>query len=207
MYMKQDLLEAIFNGQTQTYLKAGDELLSETLGMLELPTGRIVANDPWCLFETEPFARAVRPGRYPVRLFVLHANHDRRVAFAAVCFSQHAPQRFEMALTEGQELEALEEDEFYGYGVDSGTGAFLDAAACAVYEKLLEAEDTGYGPLEKALEESYAPTYSSANVTLPEGGNVVAFSTGWGDGCYPSYWGFDTAGEVCCLVTDFCILE
>lgn len=207
MYMKEALLQAIFAGDAQHFLKEGEELQAQEIGALSLPTGRIVANDPCCLFETEPFVQAVRPGRYAVRLFVLHANHDRRVAFAAVCFSEQLPRRFEMALTQGQEIGALEDDEFYGYGVDSGTGAFMDAATCAVYEKVAGTEDAVFAPLDQALEESYVPTYSVANVPLEAGGNIVAFSSGWGDGCYPSYWGFDEAGEVCCLVTDFCIVD
>jgi len=37
-------------------------------------------------------------------------------------------------------------------------------------------------------------------------GNVVMFSSGTGDGCYESYWGFDEAGELVELATDFEVL-
>jgi hypothetical protein len=44
-------------------------------------------------------------------------------------------------------------------------------------------------------------------VAVPQtGANVVEFSTGWGDGCYASYWGLGDDGEPCCLVTDFGVL-
>ncbi len=33
--------------------------------------------------------------------------------------------------------------------------------------------------------------------------NVIAFSSGWGDGIYPTYFGYDEQGNVVCAVTDF----
>lgn len=36
---------------------------------------------------------------------------------------------------------------------------------------------------------------------------LLFFSSGDGDGAYPSYWGFDDAGQLCCLMTDFRILD
>ena len=42
----------------------------------------------------------------------------------------------------------------------------------------------------------------------PESGlNLIAFSSGWGDGCYPSYWGLDAQGQATCLLTDFRVIE
>ncbi len=35
------------------------------------------------------------------------------------------------------------------------------------------------------------------------GANIIAFSSGWGDGCYASYWGYDADGKIACLITDF----
>jgi hypothetical protein len=39
-----------------------------------------------------------------------------------------------------------------------------------------------------------------------KGLNVVLFPSGDGDGEYPSYWGYDGAGGLACLVTDFGLL-
>jgi tetratricopeptide (TPR) repeat protein len=35
--------------------------------------------------------------------------------------------------------------------------------------------------------------------------NIVAFSSGYGDGAYVSYWGYDAAGNLVSLVTDFAL--
>ncbi|HEX2617960.1 MAG TPA: DUF4241 domain-containing protein, partial [Flavobacteriales bacterium] len=33
--------------------------------------------------------------------------------------------------------------------------------------------------------------------------NLTMFSSGFGDGVYPAYWGVNTSGEAVCLVIDF----
>ncbi len=37
--------------------------------------------------------------------------------------------------------------------------------------------------------------------------NVVAFASGFGDGAYPSYAGFDRDGRIVAVLTDFGILD
>ncbi len=36
--------------------------------------------------------------------------------------------------------------------------------------------------------------------------NIVLFHSGFGDGRYASYWGFDAANRLVCLITDFEVL-
>jgi hypothetical protein len=106
--------------------KENDVILKkQDLGELYLPTGKIVANDPCAFFETEPFTVAVEPGSYPVSISVTHMFDDKRVALAMLKFSDNPPVRWEAALTEEQSLDELDDDDF-GYGVDSGTGGFMD---------------------------------------------------------------------------------
>lgn len=185
--------------------KFHEKIEEQPLGLLNLTTGKIVANDPLCFYETEPFEKTVKPGRYPVILYVQHIEDDRRVAFAEIRFTEKLPVGFELALIKGQDSEKLSEDEYYGYGVDSGTGGFMDELTCNEFVTLIEATDDGMLPeLEKALSDSYVYTYSTANYTLPgTDNNLTVFSSGYGDGCYPSYWGYDENGGLCCLITDF----
>jgi hypothetical protein len=37
-------------------------------------------------------------------------------------------------------------------------------------------------------------------------GNLIAFSSGWGDGAYPSYFGYDAKNRLASVVTDFHVL-
>jgi uncharacterized protein DUF4241 len=35
------------------------------------------------------------------------------------------------------------------------------------------------------------------------GANILLFTSGWGDGAYPSYWGYAADDALVCLLTDF----
>ncbi|MBL7241699.1 DUF4241 domain-containing protein [Bacillus altitudinis] len=37
--------------------------------------------------------------------------------------------------------------------------------------------------------------------------DIAIFTTGFGDGMYPSFWGLDGNGKPTCLVTDFLIMD
>lgn len=205
------MLLALRNGGIQSFVDQtphGDYLTEQPLGNLHLATGRIVANDPLCLYELAPFEQQVPPGDYPVMVYVLHIQTDQRVAFAEVRFSNAVPVKFEPALLAGEDISKLGEDSFYGYGVDSGTGGFMDEQTCRQIEQQNSEEDNVLlSMLDDALDETYVHTYAVANVCLPgTRDNVVAFSSGYGDGAYPSFWGLDKAGNRCCLITDFCIV-
>ncbi len=49
----------------------------------------------------------------------------------------------------------------------------------------------------------------SVDVVVDEatGANVIGFSSGFGDGAYPSWFGLDAGGAPIVLLTDFAILE
>ena len=58
------------------------------------------------------------------------------------------------------------------------------------------------------MEKLEATEYISATVTVQggAGGNLIAFSSGWGDGSYASFFGYDAHDNLVCLVTDFRVL-
>ncbi|QMU71112.1 DUF4241 domain-containing protein [Streptacidiphilus sp. P02-A3a] len=193
---------------------------------LSLPSGRIVACDPFTglgAYGGDPFTVTVPPGRYQVTASMLEItapedpesesdrelDHEpepeqphRRVAAARLVISDQPVAVWEQAVVPEQDLGALGEDEFYGYGVDAGTGCFVDAEAV---EPLGDFEsDT-----ETLMAAFEAVEWSAGVVTLtaPESGhNLVAFSSGWGDGVYPTWIGRTASGEVACLVTEFFVI-
>jgi len=171
------------------------------IGHIFLPSGQMVACDPLTLWQANPFVQTVTVGRYPVTLSVARYPNQthKRVAMAKVTFRDHPALSWEMAVTASQDIAQLEMGEFYGYGVDSGTGSFLDAQAL----ELLRAKGETYH--EMMIDELQKTDFLWANLTLEmeSGINVVAFSSGYGDGAYPSSWGYDSNGEVVCLITDF----
>ncbi|MEV0645070.1 DUF4241 domain-containing protein [Phytomonospora sp. NPDC050363] len=186
------------------------------LGELAVPTGRLAACDPMVYWELEPFTVELPRGAHPVRLSVVlvDAVHGqpqpeahRRVAAAQVLVRDTPAMAWEMAVTAGQDTSTLTGDLYFGYGVDAGTGAFIDASGGKALDRINDA-DSAYD-LDDALTDAgkAVPPRMGANVTDEETGlNVVVFPSGWGDGVYPTWIGRDAAGEVVSVVTDFHVL-
>jgi hypothetical protein len=177
---------------------------------LSLPTGRVAAMEPGYL--PQAFVQAVPPGRYPVTALVMAyrespdpgaGDYDDAVAAARVTVRDEPAVSWEMALRDGQSADGLADDEFYGYPADGGIGCFTDEGASA---QLLAGggsewlEDVGMDVLDR-------PTAVTV-VTDPDGEPVLAaFTTGCGDGHYPTWVGRNAAGDITCFVTDFFLLH
>jgi hypothetical protein len=185
-----------------------------TPGRLHLPSGRVVACDPFFAGVAVPFARSVRPGDYEVQL--CRVDTDRagsRIALARVVFQSGAQSvAYEKAITE---LTASNE-----YYVQSGLGCFVDEESRKQFVQLMaryyhEKPDGNYYDDELAAEfkasamELADPDDAGAWAVhyLPGSQlNIVMFATGLGDGVYESFWGLSQDDQVVSLVTDFRIL-
>lgn len=108
-------------------------------------------------------------------------------------------------VTSGQDVTTLKEGEIYGYGVDAGTGAFMDITGAEELSSFLTQKEDNYERLIEEMELTYKHT---RNWLLWQRGdnNVAMFSSGWGDGYYASYIGYDGDNNICRLVTDFGVL-
>jgi hypothetical protein len=187
------------------------------VGELVLNSGKLVACDPLVFPDSEPFTASLPPGRYPVILSVAHIHkkkeqkHDERVAYAMLRLSQKTIVRWEMATRPGQTLSTLEEGEIFGYGVDSGTGCFMDEEAAQIIDESIYStgayEESLINRLEGELEKNYRPTWDWAVLCVNQKNqaNVIAFHSGWGDGIYASYLGYDSENKIASVVTDFCV--
>jgi hypothetical protein len=200
---------------------------------LVLPSGRIIACDPLFMqsrSDFQPYTRSVAPGRYSVFLslatITCPKSTEERVACAMVRFKRTRARTWEMALLPGQDPAELRPGRFFGYSVDAGCGCFLDATAFEALEPERELwsrrVDQADFSRQGALEQLKTPFFRRLDTAWREGGsgwrwtdavvdrdsgaNLVAFTSGYGDGGYPSFWGRDQADDVSCLVTDFGIL-
>ena len=177
-------------------------------GLLVLPGDRLVASDAF-LIGAVPFTFEVPAGRHAVSVLRTDfADGDHRIAAAMVRFRAGDPARWELALVAGQDPATLGPDEIFGYGVDSGTGAFTSPEAATALAA--EADYTSYSDALLAAMPGKTlsdPLTASVVVDDTTSANVVAFASGFGDGSYPSYAGLDAAGRVVVVVTDFGILD
>ena len=95
--------------------------------------------------------------------------------------------------------------EFFGYGVDAGTGTLADPVALrALWSWDFERVEDVYIPA--ALPASPVPGAVAAVTDEATGANVVVVTYGWGDGVYPTFIGYTTTGDVASFVSDFMVV-
>ena len=185
------------------------------IGMVHFPTGTILACDP--LIELEdalPYLQTVPAGTYPVTICVsCNEVFGNRYACVKVTITDQKPVRYDLGVVGTENLEEeLEEDEFFGFIVDAGMGCITDIKTQQAFKEYWtqrEEEEEDIDPYNDLfcdlLEENSKanPKYQRdggdwLNLTIPGTPyNIPIFASGWGDGIYPCYFGYDQEGNVC----------
>jgi hypothetical protein len=166
-------------------------------GKLNVESGKLIAGDPLVMIQAMPFKTKFPKGWFPVQLAMAKMKNDERVAFSRVLFSNSTVTQWEHALLPGQKQIQLTDSLFYCYGVDTGTGVFIDSIANDIAENF-DFKMAEHIFIDLAEENHYKGYTYNFN-----GHNLATFSTGYGDGCYATYIGYNQKGEVCQLLTDF----
>lgn len=204
---------------------SNNKLEEVEIGDLFLPSGKIVAGDPFFINEKLPFSKTIKPGKYPVKILISKIEEDHyRIAYAKISFSSTKAVRWEMALTSSitqNEIDSIEAGEFFGYPVDAGLGCFTDAESNKLFNEVFD-EFYKTHPNGNYYSDVLAPEFKKMSgnhrFSREDGDwcnhflkatehNVVIFSSGWGDGFFPTYWGYDIKGELVELITDFLVLN
>ncbi len=187
-------------------------------GQLFLPTGTVVCVDPLCSVFALPQSWSVEKGQYPVYLYIdLETEAAGRVAYAELLVRDEIPVFWEVSLISEEFLTDSLERKINGmYPVDAGLSCFCDYEIFKKYEEEVDEfyklhKDGNYynDVLEEYFKENAnIPTSSRGedwiNYKLAKAnGNIIMFGTGWGDGLYPRYVGYDLAGNVVKMITDF----
>lgn len=179
------------------------------LGTVVLPTGRVVGCDP-LVGQAVPFVDTVTPGRYQLRAWVAvlskgGAESQRRIAALQLVVLDELVAAWAMALCPDQDVASLGDDEYFGYGVDTGTGTLADQVAIEALSQW------DYDEIEEAFIPAQIPVdpieaVSTKVVDEPTAANVYVVGSGWGDGVYATYVGRTKDGRIAGFVTDFRII-
>jgi len=182
---------------------------SYDLGPVVLPTGRVVGCDP-LVPQATPFVDAVAPGSYQLRAWVAILSKDgsesqRRIAALHLIVADEPVTAWSMALLPGQDAATLGEDDFFGYGVDAGTGTLADQVAIeALSEWDYEQVDEAFIPAQIPIDPIEAVIVKV--VEERTAANVYVVGSGWGDGVYATYVGRTKDGRIAGFVTDFRVI-
>jgi hypothetical protein len=105
------------------------------IGELILTSGRIIACDPLMGPDTRYyFKKTIEPGRYPVIVSVANfqSSGETHIACAMLRISDRTPVRWEAAFINEPNPKRADDQVFYG--VDAGTGCFVDLDAAQILD-------------------------------------------------------------------------
>jgi len=212
-----------YNAIIEADTVAGIPIEKIELGKLKITSGNLVVCDPLTNPEAPKLSSSVAPGKYQVTLFVAKTEYSGdRNALALLKLGEEKAVKWIMALRDGDDISMLkDESEYFGFDVDAGVGAFMDAQAGVdyinfgrefmkqnpngdIYNKFIAPE------FKKGVPDAYDPSDIGvwANFQVPSSElNIIMFHSGFGDGAYPSYWGFSDEGTVVSLVIDFQVVD
>lgn len=191
-------------------------------GQLNVPTGQIVCTDPMYRELGLPQSWTIAKGQYPVYLYIgLEEDFGGRVAYAELVVKDEIPTYWEISLIPEHLLADSFERKMNGvYPVENGLSCFADFETYKIYDNEIKEfyqikKDGNFynevlAELFKANKEIPKSSrgedwinYKPANAD----GNIIMFGSGFGDGLYPRYVGYDKDGNVVKFITDFIRLK
>ncbi len=186
------------------------------IGELLISSGKIVCTDPIYRALGYPQNWQVSKGKYPVNIYIgLNGDFEGRVAYAEIIFSTEEIDSWELSLIDESNLNDDFEKKLNGmYPVESGLSSFTDFETWKNYNNQVtnyqgKDEKSNFykdvlGPLFKLNEgipkSSRGEDWIHYNI---DNGNIIMFGTGWGDGLYSRFVGFDKLRNPVKLITDF----
>ncbi len=188
---------------------AAHDLRQAGLGQLYLPSGRLLVRDPTPgMSGPKPLKRSVMPGGYLVSAFA----HEDRNAFALLRLSMERIARWETAPVEWIVDGSNSPHYSGGCIVDSGFAGFMDMETQDLIDLRDNAEQDNNPDYEGYIFDVFLESFSDeeAGLHCPIKGdprNVAAFTSGYGDGEYPVFWGLDVADSPVLLLCDFLVVE
>lgn len=187
------------------------------LGEVSLPSGKIFVNDPlgeYLALDDTPYFLETAKGNFPVTASIVTYEDDGEkedlIACVKVAFSNEPAVRYEEAMKGIELIEELKENEYFGFSIESGLATIVDAEAKPHFTKFIEefeakSEANLYDDYFRKLFKENAknnPKYQSEegewiNWTIPNTEfQVPIFQAGFGEGVYPSYFGYNEEGAI-----------
>ena len=191
-------------------------------GQLHLQTGQVVCTDPMYRELGLPQSWTVQKGDYPVYIYIgLTDDFEGRVAYAELVIKDETPTYWELSLIPENLLTDSFEKKMNGmYPVENGLSCFADFETFKLYDNEVSnynKADTAHNYYNDNLEKLF-----KANKDIPKSSrgedwlnykfdgtnkNIIMFGSGYGDGLYPRYVGYDKNGNVVKFITDFIQLK
>ena len=197
-----------------------------SLGSISFPTGEVLARDPFTYMsrDQQPYFQKVPAGEYQAEACVVLPENGDCVRYAAVRvrFNRRAAVYHEEALTGEEDLVHLREGEYFGFNVDAGMACVCDVRVRDAFCDFME-EWERESPGDSMFDDYFSSLFVLSSRIYPKyqrnGGDWInwripnteyylpIFQSGFGDGAYPMYFGYDSKGNICQLVVQFIDIE
>lgn len=189
---------------------------------LTVTTGEIVCTDPIYMELGLPQSWIINKGNYPIYLyFGLEEDYKGRIAYSELVIKDEIPAYWEFSLIKENLLADEFERKINGYyPVENGLSCFTDFETYKIYEQEVKDfynKDKDANFYNDVLASEFSKNKHSTVSPLGEewanfkpansNGNIIMFSSGFGDGLYARYVGYDKNGNVVKFITDFIKLD
>ena len=202
----------------------GKEIFILDMGEIEFPTGDILVRDPlvWLNRDEKAYLTSVPRGKYRIETLVVKLEEDHyRYALSRVRFTESIPKIYYEALKGDENLDDVDGDSIFGFNVDAGLATIVDVATRNAYCDFKDkwyAENSDKNIYDDFFAEVFAknaednPDYQREvgdwiNFKIPNSElSIPMIQSGFGDGRYPVYFGYDENGKLCDLVVEYIYL-
>ena len=202
----------------------GKEIFILDMGDISFPTGDIIVRDPlvWLNRDEKAYLQSVPKGRFRIETLVVKLEEDHyRYALSRVKFRESLPVIYYEALKGDENLDDVDDDSIFGFNVDAGLATIVDVETRNAY---CDFEDKWYAenPGKNIYDDFFAAIFAKSAEENPlyqrDGGDWINFKipnselsipmiqSGFGDGRYPVYFGYDENGKLCDLVVEYIYL-
>ena len=199
----------------------GKKLFVLNMGEVNFPTGSILVRDPLVYLkrQEQPYMQKVHAGVFPIDTLVAEVGEDHyRYVATRVKFSDTKALIYRNALKGNENLSDVNENSFYGFYVDAGLATIADVET---RDRYCDFEENWYkeNPDGNIYDDFFAEEFKKSYKRNPnfqrEEGDWINFNipntnlsipmiqSGFGDGEYPVYFGYDKDGEVCEVVIEY----
>jgi hypothetical protein len=207
-------------------LQAGDHQIGDEVhslivvecGDLVLPSGRLVAADPFVMLMRQNRYYRVPAGVYPVRVTIDETIEREMYVSLVLANTDEAERRLLIPYQpDGNLCPEPESGKFYGVAVDAGTVCFVDDEAV---QQGMPVDDSTWHPelFDSGKDDSWFNLMDNpahiraglANIRLPratDSANIIISHSGWGDGFYPVVGSFDNQGNLVAVHIDLLIFD
>ena len=187
----------------------GKEVFVLDMGEVNFPTGEILVRDPlvWLHRDEKPYLQSVPVGKFRIKTLVAKIEEDHyRYVLSRVKFTEEEPVIYYEALKGDENLDSLEEGSIFGFFVDAGLATIVDEENPGknIYDDFF-AEIFEKNAVENPLYQREGGDW--INFRIPNTDlNIPMIQTGFGDGVYPVYFGYDKNKNLCDIVIEYIYL-